>query len=251
MKCTRCGRHLQPRHEDCPNCGEPIVYKLEKSHNVAKMLFFAVLTIGALVAVVVILYSDHDFTLKKKSVKQATESVLGESTTNPDYDDEWVEEEYELVADDPGMTSESVTVQSDPVIGNTQEYEVDEPLPMRELVEEFYQDYRLMYSESLNNLDFSIVASLLTPNSSAYSEMYKYIDDIKNSGYYFNFYDNEILDYYRDKGMLYLKTYEAFDLIDQNGIVTSHQRNKTYAIVLNYNNVPVQIDAIEITNYYR
>ncbi|PID15274.1 hypothetical protein CSV63_08905 [Sporosarcina sp. P34] len=251
MKCTRCGRHLQPKHEDCPNCGEPIVYKLDKSHNVAKMLYFAVLTIGALVAVVVILYSDQDFAMKKKSVKQATESVLGGSTTNSDYDDEWVEEEYELVADDPGETSESVFVQSDPVIGNTQEYEVDEPLPMLELVDEFYQDYRLMYSESLNNLDFSIVASLLTPNSSAYNEMFKYIDDIKNSGYYFNFYDNEILDYYREKGMLYLKTYEAFDLIDQNGTVTSHQRNKTYAIVLNYNNVPVQIDAIEITNYYR
>ncbi|PIC95398.1 hypothetical protein CSV69_11815 [Sporosarcina sp. P26b] len=251
MKCTRCGRHLQSRHEDCPNCGEPIVYKLEKSHNVAKMFFSAVLTIGAIVTVIVILYNDHDFTLKKESVKQATKSVLDESTTNPNYDEGWEEEEYEEIADDPWVETESVSGQSDPVIGETQEYEVDEPLPMRELVDEFYQDYRLMYSESLNNLDFSIVAPYLTPNSPAYSGMYEYIGDIKDSGYYFNFYDNEVLDYHRDKGMLYLKTYEAFDLIDQNGKTTSHQRNKTYTIVLNYNNVPVQIDAIEITNYYR
>ncbi|ARF17851.1 TcaA NTF2-like domain-containing protein [Sporosarcina ureae] len=250
MKCTRCGRHLQSRHEDCPNCGEPIVYKLEKSHNLAKMFFSALLTIVALVAVVVILYSDHDFTLKKESVEQATESVLGGSTTNPSSDEERAEE-YEQVADNPEVATKSVSVQSNPVIEDTQEYEVDEPLPMRELVEEFYLDYRLTYSESLNNLDFSIVEPYLTPNSPAYSGMYEYIGDNKESGYYFNFYDNEILDYYRDNDMLYLKTYEAFDLIDRNGEITSHQRNKTYAIVLNYNNVPVQIDAIEITNYYR
>ncbi|MEV9640587.1 hypothetical protein ABZ756_07795 [Mammaliicoccus sciuri] len=276
MNCSKCGRHLRTGSEDCPNCGEPVIYKLEKNHNVPMMILAAVLTVGALLVFIVVVFNDGNYTQKKQALFNEVDSVFSDSSVDEEYEDEWTEDEYEndtvqqegTVVQDytpseevpvkKEQVEERPAVQPVPVAADTKEYvEQKSDTYSEELevypdwVDTFYQDYRENYSVALNTIDFWQVEPFLSPDGSAYGEMEEYLEDIKEYGSQFDFYENRVLDYYVQNGLLYIETYEAFDLTDRYGKTTAHERDKTYKVTLNYNNYPVRIDSIEITNYYR
>lgn len=253
MKCKNCGRHLNSDREDCPNCGEPIVYKLEKSHNVPMMIIAAALTVATLVIAIYVLSDSSDFKLTKNNIMDEMQSV--DSFEDQDDSDDWLEEfdEYEQISDDTSYETESETVIAEAEAYEEQTYEEEsfnsEDIRAEGIIE-FYQNYRWIYSESLNDLDFDIVAPYLSPNGTAYGEMYNYIEEIRYDGYHFQLHDNRVRNYTISGGVLYLKAYEAFDLTDQNGKTTSHQRDKDYTIIMDGDD-PLFIDSIKITNHYR
>lgn len=279
MKCTRCGRLLKADREDCPECGEPVIYKLEKSHNTLAMIFAAILTVGILIVTVVILFGKGDYTLRKEALSNEIESVF--SNTDSEYVTDWDRMQDEEIYEETEEGSVFYPETTERTVSETAEtysppvQQADEPMESRavatdnpfdqwegenpttmadvpEDIERFYQSYRSVYSDALNELDFDIVAPYLSPQGTAFDEMRDYIEDIKDYGNQYNFYENEITNYHYDQGVfLYLETYEAFYLIKPDGQSEAHERDKWYMIVLDEYGEPESIHSIEITDYYR
>lgn len=274
MKCSKCGRHLQNTSGQCPNCGEPVVHKLKKSHSEGKIILAAVLTVVVIAIAATIVFSKGNYTLKKEELLNGVDSLYNKTTDIEEVywakEDDYEEQmEGELIESSP-VTEVAATRQEQQAVpveqglfsnsmedAESEEYEYanesafDEDVSSPEWVEEFYYDYRADYSEALNTLDFWKVEVYLSTSGTAYSEMQQYIYDIKDYGNHFNFYENRIIDYYKQNDRLFIETYEAFDMTDRDGATTSNERDKVYQVILNYNDYPVKIDSIEITNYYR
>ncbi|BAQ10008.1 serine protease [Bacillus sp. OxB-1] len=115
---------------------------------------------------------------------------------------------------------------------------------------DFFYSYRAMYVLALNSLEFSYVEPYLSSTGSAYDEMQDYMEEIWGNGLIFNMQTSDILDITWEGEILYLDTYEAFDITDDAGDTETHYRDKTYRIVVNGNGKPEAVESIKITNYY-
>ena len=95
-------------------------------------------------------------------------------------------------------------------------------------------DFRLAYEEALNSRDYSIVAPFLLKQSPADKELKKYIGDLQDKGYSYEFTDNTITDI-EDMGdnTFTVSTNEIFIFTNHLNEQTHYDREKTYTVIKN------------------
>lgn len=99
------------------------------------------------------------------------------------------------------------------------------------LAGQFVQAFRLYYEMALNEGDFYWIADMLAPDSSAYQELEKYINEIAYQGHYFYFTNNEVLDVQYSNGQYFVDMNETFDFYDAQGNYQFYDRYKTYTVI--------------------
>ena len=99
------------------------------------------------------------------------------------------------------------------------------------LAGQFVQASQLYYEVALNEGDFYWIADMLTPGSSAYQELEKYVNEIAFQGHYFYFTGNEVLDVQYSNGQYYVDMNETFDFYDAQGHYQFYDRYKTYTVI--------------------
>lgn len=99
------------------------------------------------------------------------------------------------------------------------------------LAGQFVQAFRLYYEMALNEGDFYWIIDMLAPDSSAYQELEKYINEIAYQGHYFYFTNNEVLDVQYSNGQYFVDMNETFDFYDAQGNYQFYNRYKTYTVI--------------------
>lgn len=99
------------------------------------------------------------------------------------------------------------------------------------LAGQFVQAFRLYYEMALNDGDFYWIADMLSPGSTAYQELEKYINEIAYQGHYFYFTNNDVLDVQYSNGQYYVDMNETFDFYDAQGNYQFYDRYKTYTVI--------------------
>lgn len=99
------------------------------------------------------------------------------------------------------------------------------------LAGQFVQAFRLYYEMALNEGDFYWIIDMLAPDSSAYQELEKYINEIAYQGHYFYFTNNEVLDVQYSNGQYFVDMNETFDFYDAQGNYQFYDRYKTYTVI--------------------
>ena len=112
---------------------------------------------------------------------------------------------------------------------NTYGYYFDE-----ETLTSFITSYFEYYEWSINDGDFYWVQDMISPESNAYLELERQIDDYYNSNLTFDYWYTEItgIDIFEDEGYAIVTTYEEYDLYDANGDYTTYAENAEYYVVI-------------------
>ena len=119
-----------------------------------------------------------------------------------------------------------------------------------ENIDEFIWNFRSAYQSALNNQSYSEVSSYLYPGSTALKEIDKFIGDLGDQYFLYQFYTDEVLDYTVDGNTAYVTTYEEFDFTNHLYETINYKRNKVYEIVAGKDN-GYQIVSIEILDTQR
>ena len=126
-------------------------------------------------------------------------------------------------------------VEEDAVVASTTDKPEDEKvMEDSESVEAHVLNFRLAYEEALNSKDYSIIAPFLLKQSSADKELKKYIGDLEDKGYSYEFTENKITDT-EDMGenRFTVSTNEIFIFTNHLNEQIHYDREKTYTVIKN------------------
>lgn len=100
-----------------------------------------------------------------------------------------------------------------------------------EAAEQTVLDFRDDYEYAVNNKDFSSISPYLEKDSTAEKGLKKYISDLKDTDYDYNFTSNKILDTkVIDDHTIQVKTNELFTFTNHLDQVTDYDREKLYTL---------------------
>ncbi|WP_226654802.1 TcaA NTF2-like domain-containing protein [Guptibacillus hwajinpoensis] len=110
-------------------------------------------------------------------------------------------------------------------------------------------DFRVAYEEALNSRDYSIVAPFLLKQSAADKELKKYIGDLQDKGYSYEFTDNTVTDI-EDLGdnTFTVSTNEVFIFTNHLNEQTHYDREKTYTVIKNEEGFKIKKISIKDTD---
>src|SRR5690625_4066589 len=98
-------------------------------------------------------------------------------------------------------------------------------------VGQFILDFRNAYEDAVNYADFFEIENYLKPDSHAEKELKKFIKDMEDGYYYYEFYENIILNVEKkDKKTYHVKTNELFMFRDDDGKEYDYDREKMYIV---------------------
>ncbi len=115
---------------------------------------------------------------------------------------------------------------------NTYGYYFDE-----ETLTSFITSYFEYYEWSINDGDFYWVQDMISPDSNAYLEIERQIEDYYGSNMTFDYLYTEItgIDIFEEEGYAVVTTYEEYDLYDANGDYTTYAETAEYYVVIDEN----------------
>lgn len=99
-------------------------------------------------------------------------------------------------------------------------------------LERFVLDFREAYSNSLNDQSFSRISRYLETDSSAYKELKKFVGDLGNQFYEYEFTVNEVTNVEVTINEAHVSTYEEFYFTNHTYDTVFYQRDKQYDIRL-------------------
>ncbi|WP_121616368.1 zinc ribbon domain-containing protein [Virgibacillus halodenitrificans] len=113
--------------------------------------------------------------------------------------------------------------------------------------EDIVLHFREAYENALNSKDFSIIESYLKKDSAAYKELKKYIKDLKDTAYDYDFHSNEVLQMEEiSKNKYEITTNEQFTFTNHLNEQTDYDRTKIYTLVSADDTFKIsQIDYVE------
>jgi len=113
---------------------------------------------------------------------------------------------------------------------NTFGYYFDE-----ETLTSFITSYFEYYELSINDGDFYWIQDMISPESNAYLEIERQIDDYHGSNTTFDYWYTEItgIDIFEEEGYAIVTTYEEYDLYDANGNSIPYAETAEYYVVIN------------------
>lgn len=100
-------------------------------------------------------------------------------------------------------------------------------------VAEFVLDFRMAYENAVNYADYDDIASFMKPGSDEEKDLKKFIKDMDNASYYYDFEENTITNAKKkDDNKFEVETNEQFIFHDEDGSVYEYDRDKVYFIEL-------------------
>lgn len=121
---------------------------------------------------------------------------------------------------------------NDAVASSTTKSNEEDSFDESEAAQNHVLDFRMAYEEALNSRDYSIVAPFLLKQSAADKELKKYIGDLQDKGYSYEFTENTVTDI-EDLGdhTFTVSTNEVFIFTNHLNEQTHYDREKTYTII--------------------
>ncbi|WP_273831898.1 TcaA NTF2-like domain-containing protein [Guptibacillus sedimenti] len=138
----------------------------------------------------------------------------------------------------------------DSVVASTTTKSNDEDsIDESEAVQSHVLDFRVAYEEALNSRDYSIVAPFLLKQSAADKELKKYIGDLQDKGYSYEFTDNTVTNI-EDLGdnTFTVSTNEVFIFTNHLNEQTHYDREKTYTIIKHVDGFKIKKISIKDTD---
>ena len=137
----------------------------------------------------------------------------------------------------------------DAVMASTTEKFDEDSFDESEAAQNHVLDFRLAYEEALNTRDYSIIAPFLLKQSAADKELKKYIGDLQDKGYSYEFTDNTVTDI-KDMGdnTFTVSTNEIFIFTNHLNEQTHYDREKTYTVIKNEDGFKIKKISIKDTD---
>lgn len=103
-----------------------------------------------------------------------------------------------------------------------------------ETLSSFITSYFEYYEWSINDGDFYWVEDMISPDSNAYLELQRQIEDYYGSNVTFDYWYTEItsIDIFQEEGYAIVTTYEEYDEYDVNGEYTSYAETVEYYVTI-------------------
>lgn len=101
-----------------------------------------------------------------------------------------------------------------------------------ETLSSFITSYFEYYEWSINDGDFYWIQDMISPDSNAYLELQRQIEDYYGANYTFDYWYTEItgIDIFQEEGYAIVTTYEEYDVYDENGEYTTYAENVEYYV---------------------
>ena len=112
----------------------------------------------------------------------------------------------------------------------------------------FIQSFRSSYEYALNYQDFSYINYYLMDGSPVYDELSKYINELEDADYYYEFTQDQVTDISLSPEEAIISTNEKFIFTNHEGEVTHYDRNKEYTVKLDGNEYKIYSIKILDTN---
>ncbi|WLR61539.1 TcaA NTF2-like domain-containing protein [Guptibacillus hwajinpoensis] len=137
----------------------------------------------------------------------------------------------------------------DAVVASTTENSDADPIGESEAAQNHVLDFRVAYEDALNTRDYGIVAPFLLKQSAADKELKKYIGDLQDKGYSYEFTDNTVTDI-EDMGdnTFTVSTNEIFIFTNHLNEQTHYDREKTYTVIKNEDGFKIKKISIKDTD---
>lgn len=97
-------------------------------------------------------------------------------------------------------------------------------------VGQYVLEFRSAYETAVNNADYEEIEKFAKSGSEAEKELKKFIDDMDDGSYNYDFKDNKVTDVEKDDKDFVVQTNETFDFIDDDGEEYHYDRVKSYDI---------------------
>ncbi|MCA0987026.1 TcaA NTF2-like domain-containing protein [Guptibacillus algicola] len=134
------------------------------------------------------------------------------------FDDNWGALEFEFAVNDDAVVASTL-----------EEPDKADAVENSETAEDHVLNFRQAYEEALNSRDYSIISPFLLNNSTADKELKKYIGDLQDKGYSYEFTDNTVTDTENlGENMFSVSTNEVFVFTNHLNEQIHYDREKTY-----------------------